>query len=117
MHITFAKTHFPDDTISKIITQEVEDGPTYHTIEMAWLESKEWIVGWPSFQSIIMTPKNSFGSKPPAMMIEDKNQNLERASYEVRGTGHMQIETIDSQTVGPDLCGMSSGKGKAMVLG
>jgi hypothetical protein len=29
----------------------------------------------------------------------------------------MQIETIDSQTVGPDLCGMSSGKGKAMVLG
>lgn len=63
-----------------------------------------------------MTPNNSFGYKPPVMM-EDKNQNLERLSYEVRSTGHMQKETIDSQTVGPNLGRISSGKGKAMVPG
>lgn len=115
LHITCAKVHFPDDTISKIITQEVEDGPTYHTIEMAWLESKEQIVGWSTFQSIIMTPKNSFGSKPLAMM-DYKTQNLEQASYEV-SVRHMQRETIESRTVGPDLCRMSSEKGKVIVPG
>lgn len=50
-------------------------------------------------------------------MMDYKNQNLERAGCKVRNTRHMQRETIESQTVGPDLCRMSSKKGKVIVLG
>lgn len=119
-HITCAKVHFPDGTIPQIITQEVEDdparGPGYLTIEMAWLDSREWTAGGPTFQSVIMMPKNSRGSKHPAMM-EDENQNLGRASYAVRSTGHTQRERIDSQAAGPDLCRIGPGKGKVMIPG